>query len=143
MKRQVPEMKTDQEAEAFLDEDLSDLDFAKFQPLHFSFKDRPSEEDVRIGLEETELRAYWLWPLELISWISTVVLILLVGAEAVPVLHRVLPFGGSHLVAIEIVLCLALVTHGVASSIRLRQISRELERIRKAATGQSSAHERN
>ena len=29
----VPEMTTDEEAEAFLDQDLSDLDFTEFQPL--------------------------------------------------------------------------------------------------------------
>mgnify|MGYP005858618467 CR=1 FL=1 len=29
----VPEMTTDEEAEVFLDQDLSDLDFTEFQPL--------------------------------------------------------------------------------------------------------------
>jgi len=32
-KRLVPEMTTDEEAEAFLDQDLSDLDLAAFRPL--------------------------------------------------------------------------------------------------------------
>lgn len=32
-KRLVPEMTTDEEAEAFLDQDLSDLDFAQFHSL--------------------------------------------------------------------------------------------------------------
>ena len=31
--RSVPTMTTDEEAEAFLDRDLSDLDFAAFRPL--------------------------------------------------------------------------------------------------------------
>jgi hypothetical protein len=37
MKRQVPKMTTDEEAEAFLDTDLSDLDFGQFRPVHFDF----------------------------------------------------------------------------------------------------------
>ena len=37
MKRQVPKMTTDEEAEAFLDSDLSDLDFVQFKPARFSF----------------------------------------------------------------------------------------------------------
>ena|SRR5579862_7844178 len=35
MKRQVSKMMTDEEAEAFLDEDLSDLDFRQFKPVKF------------------------------------------------------------------------------------------------------------
>ena len=31
--RSVPTMTTDEEAEAFLDQDLSDLDFTAFKPL--------------------------------------------------------------------------------------------------------------
>ena len=31
--RSIPYMTTDEEAEAFLDQDLSDLDFTEFQPL--------------------------------------------------------------------------------------------------------------
>jgi hypothetical protein len=37
MKRQVPKMTTDEEAEAFLDRDLSDLDFTQFRPATFKF----------------------------------------------------------------------------------------------------------
>ena len=37
MKRQVPKMATDEEAEAFLASDLSDLDFAQFKPVQFKF----------------------------------------------------------------------------------------------------------
>ena len=31
--RSIPYMTTEEEAEAFLDQDLSDLDFTEFQPL--------------------------------------------------------------------------------------------------------------
>jgi hypothetical protein len=37
MKRQVPKMTTDEEAEAFLDQDLSDLDFGQFKRTRFTF----------------------------------------------------------------------------------------------------------
>ena len=37
MKRKVPTFKTDAEAEAFLDQDLSDLDFSQFKPTNFTF----------------------------------------------------------------------------------------------------------
>src|ERR1700719_3627263 len=37
MKRQVPKLVTDEEAEAFLDSDLSDLDFAQFKSVQFAF----------------------------------------------------------------------------------------------------------
>ena len=40
MKRQVPSMTTDEEAEAFLDQDLSDLDFAQFKPVQFRFTEK-------------------------------------------------------------------------------------------------------
>jgi len=33
--KKVPTLKTDQEAEAFLDQDLSNLDFSHFKPLRF------------------------------------------------------------------------------------------------------------
>ena len=37
MSRRVPKMTTDEEAEAFLDQDLSDLDFSQFKPVRFEF----------------------------------------------------------------------------------------------------------
>lgn len=37
MKRRVPRMTTDEEAETFLDGDLSDLDFKQFKPVRFRF----------------------------------------------------------------------------------------------------------
>jgi uncharacterized DUF497 family protein len=39
MKRQVPKMTTDAEAEAFLESDLSDVDFAQFKTVRFEFSD--------------------------------------------------------------------------------------------------------
>ncbi|MBV8614814.1 MAG: hypothetical protein JOY66_13760 [Acetobacteraceae bacterium] len=37
MKRRIPQLKTDEEAEAFLEQDLSDLDFSQFKPVRFEF----------------------------------------------------------------------------------------------------------
>ncbi len=37
MPRLVPKMTTDEEVEAFLDQDLSDLDFSQFKRVHFEF----------------------------------------------------------------------------------------------------------
>jgi predicted DNA binding CopG/RHH family protein len=36
--RKVPRMTTDQEADAFLEQDLSDLDFSQFKPVKFEFQ---------------------------------------------------------------------------------------------------------
>jgi predicted DNA binding CopG/RHH family protein len=33
--KQVPDLKTNAEAEAFLEQDLSDLDFGEFEPMRF------------------------------------------------------------------------------------------------------------
>lgn len=41
MKRQVPRMTTDAAAEAFLELDLSDLDYAQFKPVRFQFPNKP------------------------------------------------------------------------------------------------------
>lgn len=38
MKRKVPRMTTDEEAEAFLEQNLSDLDFSQFKPVKFEFQ---------------------------------------------------------------------------------------------------------
>jgi uncharacterized DUF497 family protein len=48
MKRQVPRMTTDEEAEAFLEDDLSDLDFGQFKPVMF-----------RVGQGATRPRVSW------------------------------------------------------------------------------------
>jgi predicted DNA binding CopG/RHH family protein len=48
MVRKVPELKTDEEAEAFLTQDLSDLDFSQFKPLHFEFEKKEAQLNMRI-----------------------------------------------------------------------------------------------
>lgn len=47
MKR-VPELKTDAEAEAFLDQDLSDLDFAQFKPMRFEVAKKEAALNMRL-----------------------------------------------------------------------------------------------
>ena len=48
MKRHVPRLKTDEAAEAFLDQDLSDLDFSQFQPAHFEFEKKSERVNMRV-----------------------------------------------------------------------------------------------
>jgi predicted DNA binding CopG/RHH family protein len=48
--RKVPHFKTDAEAEAFLEQDLSDLDFSQFKPMHFEI--RPKEKNVNLRMSE-------------------------------------------------------------------------------------------
>ncbi|MDA8049518.1 MAG: CopG family antitoxin [Rhodospirillales bacterium] len=48
MKRKVPEFKTDEEAAAFLDQDLSDLDFRQFKPAHFEFEKKEAQINMRM-----------------------------------------------------------------------------------------------
>ena len=38
MKKKVPRLKTDRQAEAFLAQDLSGLDFSQFKPAKFEFE---------------------------------------------------------------------------------------------------------
>ncbi|WP_061290019.1 CopG family antitoxin [Azotobacter vinelandii] len=47
MKR-VPDFKTDAEAEAFLEQDLSDLDFKQFKPMHFEFEPKSASLTIRL-----------------------------------------------------------------------------------------------
>lgn len=54
-KRKVPRLKTDAEAEAFLEQDLSDLDFSKFKPMRFEFQ--PKDRSINLRLPESLLRA--------------------------------------------------------------------------------------
>jgi predicted DNA binding CopG/RHH family protein len=49
MKRKVPRFKTDEEAEAFLEQDLSDLDFSQFKPMRFEFKPKRKSLNLRIS----------------------------------------------------------------------------------------------
>jgi predicted DNA binding CopG/RHH family protein len=48
MKRKVPKLRSDGEAEAFLEQDLSDLDFAQFKPMHFEFERKTAQLNMRL-----------------------------------------------------------------------------------------------
>ena len=48
MKRKVPQMTTDEEAEAFLEQDLSDLDFSQFKPVKFEFQRKAARLNMRL-----------------------------------------------------------------------------------------------
>jgi predicted DNA binding CopG/RHH family protein len=54
-KRKVPRLQTDEEAEAFLAQDLSDLDFSQFKPVRFEFQ--PKEKSVNLRMSEDLLKA--------------------------------------------------------------------------------------
>ena len=47
MKR-VPNLRSDGEAEAFLDQDLSDLDFSRFVPARFEFAPKTCRLNMRL-----------------------------------------------------------------------------------------------
>jgi predicted DNA binding CopG/RHH family protein len=46
--KKVPLMTTDAEAEAFLDQDLSDLDFSQFKPARFEFQPKTERVNMRL-----------------------------------------------------------------------------------------------
>jgi len=46
--KKVPVLKTDQEAEAFLEQDLSDLDFSQFKPMRFEFEPKSAALHLRL-----------------------------------------------------------------------------------------------
>jgi predicted DNA binding CopG/RHH family protein len=48
MARQVPRLTTDEEAEACLDQDLSDLDFSQFKRVHFEFEKKDARLNMRL-----------------------------------------------------------------------------------------------
>lgn len=48
MVRRVPVLKTDEEAEAFLSQDLSDLDFSQFKPMRFEFEKKEAQVNMRV-----------------------------------------------------------------------------------------------
>jgi predicted DNA binding CopG/RHH family protein len=50
MKRKVPRMTTDEEAEAFLEQDLSDLDFSQFKPAKFEFQAKAARLNIRLPM---------------------------------------------------------------------------------------------
>jgi predicted DNA binding CopG/RHH family protein len=49
--KKVPVMTTDAEAEAFLDQDLSDLDFSQFKPVQFEFQAKTKRVNMRLPAE--------------------------------------------------------------------------------------------
>jgi predicted DNA binding CopG/RHH family protein len=48
MPRKVPKLATDEEAEAFLDQDLADLDFSQFRPVQFEFERKAAQLNMRL-----------------------------------------------------------------------------------------------
>ena len=48
MKKKVPNLKTDKEAEAFLAQDLSGLDFSQFKPARFEFEQKTAQLNMRV-----------------------------------------------------------------------------------------------
>lgn len=48
MKRKVPRLKTDKQAETFLAQDLSNLDYAQFKPTRFEFEKKDEQINMRV-----------------------------------------------------------------------------------------------
>jgi predicted DNA binding CopG/RHH family protein len=48
MRRKVPRLKTDEQAEAFLARDLSKLDFSQFKPARFEFEKKDEQINMRV-----------------------------------------------------------------------------------------------
>jgi predicted DNA binding CopG/RHH family protein len=48
MKKKVPRLKTDRQAEAFLAQDLSNLDFSQFKPARFEFEKKDEQINMRV-----------------------------------------------------------------------------------------------
>ncbi len=48
MKKKVPRLKTDKQAEAFLAQDLSNLDFSQFKPARFEFEKKDEQINMRV-----------------------------------------------------------------------------------------------
>jgi predicted DNA binding CopG/RHH family protein len=46
--RKVPHFKSDEEAAAFLEQDLSDLDFSQFKPSPFEFHPKAAQLNMRL-----------------------------------------------------------------------------------------------
>ena len=60
MPRHIPKLTTDTEAEAFLDQALSDLDFSQFKPVRFEFGRKDARVNMRLPqplLEAVKTRA--------------------------------------------------------------------------------------
>ncbi len=48
MKRSVPEFASDAEVAAFLEQDLSDLDYSQFVPVQFEFQKKTAQLNMRL-----------------------------------------------------------------------------------------------
>ena len=48
MKKKVPRLRTDEQAEAFVAHDLSKLDFSQFKPVHFEFEKKDEQINMRV-----------------------------------------------------------------------------------------------
>jgi predicted DNA binding CopG/RHH family protein len=48
MKKKLPHLKTDRQAEAFLAQDLSNLDFSQFKPARFEFERKDDQINMRV-----------------------------------------------------------------------------------------------
>jgi predicted DNA binding CopG/RHH family protein len=48
MKKKVPRLETDREAEAFLAQDLSNLDFSQFKAARFEFEKKDEQINMRM-----------------------------------------------------------------------------------------------
>jgi len=46
--KKVPRLRTDEQAEAFLAQDLSNLDFSQFKPAHFEFEKKDEQINMRV-----------------------------------------------------------------------------------------------
>ncbi len=48
MKKKIPRLKTDRQAEAFLAQDLSTLDYSQFRPAQFEFEKKDEQINMRV-----------------------------------------------------------------------------------------------
>ncbi len=48
MKKKIPRLKSDKQAEAFLAQDLSGLDFSQFKPARFEFEKKGDQINLRV-----------------------------------------------------------------------------------------------
>lgn len=48
MRRKVPRLRSDKQAEAFLAQDLSNLDFSQFKPARFEFEKKEEQINMRL-----------------------------------------------------------------------------------------------
>lgn len=48
MKTRVPRLRSDEQAEAFLSQDLSELDFSQFKPTRFEFEKKDEQINMRV-----------------------------------------------------------------------------------------------